>query len=112
MVQRMIGSQQLGTGGSSGYHYLKSTLRFFINFFSLIFSLILSLIFFFLSIFSDRYKVFLDLFNLSTFLIPRDLIPPLSKQMKTKLSLGWSCFGIEDDSSHQNTPESSVEGSL
>lgn len=27
MVQRMIGSQQLGTGGSSGYHYLKSTLR-------------------------------------------------------------------------------------
>lgn len=27
MVQRMIGSQQLGTGGSSGYQYLKSTLR-------------------------------------------------------------------------------------
>lgn len=23
----MIGSQQLGTGGSSGYQYLKSTLR-------------------------------------------------------------------------------------
>lgn len=28
MVQRMIGSQQLGTGGSSGYQYLRSTLRF------------------------------------------------------------------------------------
>lgn len=28
MVQRMIGSQQLGTGGSSGYQYLKSTLRY------------------------------------------------------------------------------------
>lgn len=27
MVQRMIGSQQLGTGGSSGYLYLRSTLR-------------------------------------------------------------------------------------
>lgn len=27
MVQRMIGSQQLGTGGSSGYQYLRSTLR-------------------------------------------------------------------------------------
>jgi len=27
MVQRMIGSAQLGTGGSSGYQYLRSTLR-------------------------------------------------------------------------------------
>lgn len=27
MVQRMIGSSQLGTGGSSGYQYLRSTLR-------------------------------------------------------------------------------------
>ncbi|RVE39872.1 hypothetical protein evm_015478, partial [Chilo suppressalis] len=26
MVQRMIGSQHLGTGGSSGYQYLRSTL--------------------------------------------------------------------------------------
>jgi len=62
LVQRMIGSQQLGTGGSSGYHYLRATL-------------------------SDRYKVFLDLFNLSTFLVPRAKIPPLSKEMKYRLSL-------------------------
>ncbi|KAG8239902.1 hypothetical protein J437_LFUL019496 [Ladona fulva] len=62
MVQRMIGSQHLGTGGSSGYQYLRSTL-------------------------SDRYKVFLDLFNLSTFLIPRTHIPPLTKGMKNKLSM-------------------------
>lgn len=61
MVQRMIGSQQLGTGGSSGYQYLRSTL-------------------------SDRYKVFIDLFNLSTFLIPRDVIPPLTADMKFKLA--------------------------
>lgn len=61
MVQRMIGSQQLGTGGSSGYQYLRSTL-------------------------SDRYKVFIDLFNLSTFLIPRDLIPPLTADMKSRLA--------------------------
>jgi Tryptophan 2,3-dioxygenase len=27
MVQRMIGSQNLGTGGSSGYQYLRATLR-------------------------------------------------------------------------------------
>ncbi|XP_053947578.1 tryptophan 2,3-dioxygenase [Anastrepha ludens] len=60
MVQRMIGSQQLGTGGSSGYHYLRSTL-------------------------SDRYKVFLDLFNLSTFLIPREDIPPLDVSMRKEL---------------------------
>uniref|UniRef100_A0A1B0FCL6 Tryptophan 2,3-dioxygenase n=1 Tax=Glossina morsitans morsitans TaxID=37546 RepID=A0A1B0FCL6_GLOMM len=60
MVQRMIGSQQLGTGGSSGYQYLRSTL-------------------------SDRYKVFLDLFNLSTFLIPREAIPPLDETMRKEL---------------------------
>ncbi|XP_011684586.1 PREDICTED: tryptophan 2,3-dioxygenase [Wasmannia auropunctata] len=76
MVQRMIGSQQLGTGGSSGYQYLKSTL-------------------------SDRYKVFLDLFNLSTFLIPRHMIPPLTKQMKTKLSIAsydWTTNEDQDES--------------
>ncbi|XP_050295282.1 tryptophan 2,3-dioxygenase [Anthonomus grandis grandis] len=60
MVQRMIGSSQLGTGGSSGYQYLRSTL-------------------------SDRYKVFVDLFNLSTFLIPRSYIPPLTSDMRSKL---------------------------
>ncbi|XP_011308765.1 tryptophan 2,3-dioxygenase [Fopius arisanus] len=87
MVQRMIGSQQFGTGGSSGYHYLKSTL-------------------------SDRYKVFLDLFNLSTFLIPRNSIPPLTKEMKSKLSIAWGCFNTEDDTSDQTASESSVEGSL
>nr|XP_023018705.1 tryptophan 2,3-dioxygenase-like [Leptinotarsa decemlineata] len=60
MVQRMIGATQLGTGGSSGYQYLRSTL-------------------------SDRYKVFVDLFNLSTFLIPRSYIPPLDDNMKNHL---------------------------
>ncbi|GFY43820.1 tryptophan 2,3-dioxygenase [Trichonephila inaurata madagascariensis] len=62
MVQRMIGSQQLGTGGSSGYWYLRSTL-------------------------SDRYKVFVDLCNLSTFLIPASEIPPLTAHMKQRLSI-------------------------
>ncbi|XP_035681811.1 tryptophan 2,3-dioxygenase-like isoform X1 [Branchiostoma floridae] len=61
MVQRMLGSK-VGTGGSSGYHYLRSTV-------------------------SDRYKVFLDLFNLSTFLIPRDRIPRLTQSMHRKLSI-------------------------
>ncbi|XP_023348799.1 tryptophan 2,3-dioxygenase, partial [Eurytemora carolleeae] len=56
LVQRMLGSAQIGTGGSSGYQYLRSTL-------------------------SERYKVFLDLFNLSTFLIPRQLIPQLTPEV-------------------------------
>ncbi|CAG5128211.1 unnamed protein product, partial [Candidula unifasciata] len=61
MVQRMIGSK-VGTGGSSGYQYLRSTV-------------------------SDRYKVFLDLFNMSTYLIPRHYIPPLSRSLKRQLSI-------------------------
>ncbi|KAK6976062.1 tryptophan 2 3-dioxygenase [Biomphalaria glabrata] len=61
MVQRMIGSK-VGTGGSSGYQYLRSTV-------------------------SDRYKVFLDLFNMSTYLIPRCYIPPLSRSLKRQLSI-------------------------
>lgn len=78
MVQRMIGSAQLGTGGSSGYQYLRSTL-------------------------SDRYKVFLDLFNLSTFLIPRSHIPPLTRHMKSKLSISKDvCEHIEEDIMEEN----------
>jgi len=60
LVQRMLGSSQLGTGGSSGYQYLRSTL-------------------------SERYKVFIDLFNMSTFLIPRNMIPPLTPSMRSEL---------------------------
>ncbi|KAG1681408.1 Tryptophan 2,3-dioxygenase [Nymphon striatum] len=70
MVQRMIGSANIGTGGSSGYQYLRSTL-------------------------SDRYKVFLDLFNLSTYLIPRAYMPPLTRKMKWRLSI--MKHDLEDD---------------
>jgi len=76
MVQRMIGSSQLGTGGSSGYQYLRSTL-------------------------SDRYKVFLDLFNLSTFLIPREFIPPLTPVMKNHLCLNWVPLKISYNSEEE-----------
>uniref|UniRef100_A0A1I8JP70 Tryptophan 2,3-dioxygenase n=1 Tax=Macrostomum lignano TaxID=282301 RepID=A0A1I8JP70_9PLAT len=61
LVQRMLGTK-IGTGGSSGYQYLRSTV-------------------------SDRYKPFVDLFNLSTFLIPRSRIPPLTPKMKRSLSI-------------------------
>ena len=61
LVQRMLGSKQ-GSGGSSGYLYLRTTV-------------------------SDRYKIFLDLFNLSTWLIPRAYIPRLSPKMVKTLSV-------------------------
>jgi len=51
MVQRMLGSQK-GTGGSSGYSYLRSTC-------------------------SDRYRVFLDLIRLSIINFPEELISAL-----------------------------------
>lgn len=61
MVLRMIGSDTLGTGGSSGYQYLRATL-------------------------TPRYNVFLDLFNLSTYLIPKERIPELTPGMRKRLS--------------------------
>ncbi|GMT21134.1 hypothetical protein PFISCL1PPCAC_12431, partial [Pristionchus fissidentatus] len=69
LVQRMLGSKQ-GTGGSSGYMYLRSTV-------------------------SDKYKVFLDLFNLSTWLIPRDYIPTLSPRMVKTLSEHTNLSGMD-----------------
>jgi tryptophan 2,3-dioxygenase len=50
MVHRMIGSK-IGTGGSSGHNYLTKTV--------------------------EQHRIFVDLFNLSTFLIPRKDIPDL-----------------------------------
>ncbi|CAB4016038.1 tryptophan 2,3-dioxygenase, partial [Paramuricea clavata] len=61
LVQRMIGGK-FGTGGSSGYQYLLATA-------------------------SDRYKVFLDLFNLSSFIIPHSYMPELDSSMKRCLSV-------------------------
>ncbi|UJR32057.1 hypothetical protein I4U23_019525 [Adineta vaga] len=61
LVQRQIGNKQ-GTGGSAGYSYLRSTC-------------------------SDRYKVFIDLFNLASFLIPREFLPKLTTEMKMRLAV-------------------------
>lgn len=58
MVQRMIGTK-IGTGGSSGHAYLKNTV--------------------------DAHRIFLDLFNLSTFLIPRSALPPLPSEIEREL---------------------------
>jgi len=58
LAQRMIGSK-IGTGGSSGHSYLRKTL--------------------------EKHKIFDDLTNLSTYLIPRSSLPELPKELKTKL---------------------------
>jgi tryptophan 2,3-dioxygenase len=58
MVHRMIGTK-IGTGGSSGHHYLMGTV--------------------------ERNKVFTDLFNLSTFLIPRSALPDLPPDLERRL---------------------------
>lgn len=58
MVHRMIGIR-VGTGGSLGYAYLRSTL--------------------------DKTKVFADLFNLSTFLLPRTSLPVLPQELQKRL---------------------------
>lgn len=60
LVQRMLGTKS-GSGGSSGYQYLRATV-------------------------SDRYKAFLDFFNLSNYLVPREFIPKINISVRRKLS--------------------------
>jgi len=58
MVHRMLGTK-IGTGGSSGTGYLEATTK--------------------------KNRVFLDLFNLSTLLIPREDLPTLPKNVRKEL---------------------------
>jgi tryptophan 2,3-dioxygenase len=59
MVQRMLGSK-IGTGGSSGSDYLRQT--------------------------TENNRFFKDLFNLSTFLLPRSALPELPEALKQALN--------------------------
>jgi tryptophan 2,3-dioxygenase len=63
MVQRMIGAK-IGTGGSSGQDYLRRTV--------------------------EAHRVFLDFFNLSTYLIPRSLLPALPDGLREQLGFRWN----------------------
>jgi len=63
MVHRMIGTK-IGTGGSSGHHYLLATV--------------------------ERNKVFGDLFNLSTFLISRSALPVLPTDLERRLGFQFT----------------------
>jgi tryptophan 2,3-dioxygenase len=63
MVLRTLG-QKIGTGGSSGYDYLKDT--------------------------ADKHRIFYDLHNISTLLIPRSALPQLPRELKEKLNFSFS----------------------
>ncbi|NMH59570.1 tryptophan 2,3-dioxygenase family protein [Alteromonas ponticola] len=58
MVQRMLGTK-IGTGGSSGHHYLKKT--------------------------TESNRIFVDFFNMATFLLPKDMLPELPGSIKRYL---------------------------
>jgi tryptophan 2,3-dioxygenase len=49
---------------------------------------------------SDRYKIFIDLFNLASFLVPREFIPKLTSEMKIRLSVA-SVDGTHDGDSEE-----------
>ena len=59
MVQRMLGTK-IGTGGSSGHQYLKRA--------------------------AENNRVFVDLFNLSTYLIPKSRLPEIPIEIKRQLN--------------------------
>lgn len=63
MVQRMLGTK-IGTGGSSGHDYLSRT--------------------------TNKNRVFTDLFNISTFLIPRSDLPILPNELNQALGFFFS----------------------
>jgi tryptophan 2,3-dioxygenase len=63
MVHRMIGAK-VGTGGTSGHHYLMQT--------------------------AEKHKVFKDLFDLSTYLIPRSSLPELPDELRLKLGFNYT----------------------
>jgi tryptophan 2,3-dioxygenase len=58
MVQRMLGTK-IGTGGSSGHQYLKRT--------------------------TESNRIFLDFFNMATFLLPKSALPELPEKVRKQL---------------------------
>jgi tryptophan 2,3-dioxygenase len=62
MAKRMLGSK-VGTGGSSGAQYLKDA--------------------------TEQHKVFQDLFQLTTFFVPRSKLPTLPPQVERELGFSY-----------------------
>ena len=71
MVQRMIG-KRMGTGGSGGVAYLRSTV-------------------------SERYQIFSDITNLAGYLVPRSLLPPLPSALRAHLALMYAHTSVAAD---------------
>ncbi|NQZ01760.1 MAG: tryptophan 2,3-dioxygenase [Bdellovibrionales bacterium] len=63
MAKRMLGSK-IGTGGSSGYEYLRSA--------------------------TEKHRVFHDFFQLTTFFIPRHRLPKMPKEVEHKLGFQFT----------------------
>lgn len=63
MAHRLLGTK-IGTGGSSGHHYLKKA--------------------------ADNNRVYVDILNLSTFLIPRSKLPKLPEDLQKNLNFYFS----------------------
>lgn len=63
MVLRIIG-RKVGTGGSSGHDYLNKT--------------------------AEQHKIFKDLYNISTLLIPRSFLPDLPKSFEKRLGFYYT----------------------
>ncbi len=63
LVFRMIGTK-IGTGGSSGFDYLRQT--------------------------AEKHKIFSDLANLSSFLIPRSVLPELPERFRKLLGFSYT----------------------
>jgi tryptophan 2,3-dioxygenase len=63
MVHRMIGSK-VGTGGSSGHKYLMSTI--------------------------EKHRIFPDLSDVATYLIPRSSLPELPENLKKQLGFYYT----------------------
>ncbi|CAF4056414.1 unnamed protein product [Rotaria magnacalcarata] len=51
---------------------------------------------------NDRYKVFIDLFNLASFLIPREFLPKLTAEMKMRLAFANNDPSKFDDADDQD----------
>lgn len=67
MAHRMIG-RKIGTGGSAGHRYLRSA--------------------------AEKHKVFADLFDLSTYLLPRSALPTLPPEVARTLRFAYEGDGL------------------
>ena len=66
MAHRILG-YKIGTGGSSGHQYLKSS--------------------------ADKHRIYIDLYNISTYLVPRSQLPALPAKLKQNLGLYFEVEG-------------------